>query len=264
MASNVVNFQQNQVDLQKGQRNEMRMIARAAKVMRAIAETPTGLSLGQIAKSTGLARSTVQRLIGALEAEGFVSTEAGQVGAKLGLELVRLGATALADVRQLFRPFMERLQLKIGETVELTRLSDVGPVVIEQITSSESLRVSSYVGRHLPMHCTAAGKAHLMMMTAQHAKNYVTSPLKKYTQNTLVIIKEAIAVANTHSAFAFAYEHDEFLMGVSAIAVPVKVPGGENHTLVISMPTLRFDGRVQQLRDELRQSQRAIETAARI
>ena len=49
----------------KGQRNEIRLIARAASILRALAEEPSGLSLGQIAKQTGLARATVQRLVGA-------------------------------------------------------------------------------------------------------------------------------------------------------------------------------------------------------
>jgi len=34
---------------------------------------PTGLSLGQIAKEVGLARSTVQRIVAALAAEDFVT-----------------------------------------------------------------------------------------------------------------------------------------------------------------------------------------------
>ena len=47
----------------------VQVIARAASVLRALENRPEGLSLGQIAKEVGLARSTVQRIVAALAAE---------------------------------------------------------------------------------------------------------------------------------------------------------------------------------------------------
>jgi IclR family acetate operon transcriptional repressor len=165
----------------KGQRNEMRMISRAAEVLRALAEEPAGLSLGQLAKATGLARSTVQRLVGALEAEGFAVTRPGQPGVKLGAELVRLGSAVHANLRSLFRPFLQELNHQTKDTVDLTLLMNGLPVVIDQITSTASLRVVSFVGRPLPLHCTASGKAHVSAMTDDEAKALLTPPLKGYT-----------------------------------------------------------------------------------
>ncbi|MFL6517521.1 MAG: helix-turn-helix domain-containing protein, partial [Bacillus sp. (in: firmicutes)] len=43
------------------------MISRAAKILRALRDHPKGLSLSKIAKEVGLARSTVQRIVTALE-----------------------------------------------------------------------------------------------------------------------------------------------------------------------------------------------------
>ena len=59
----------------------MRMISRAALILRALGEHPSGLSLGRIAKETGLARATVQRLVGALAAERLVCTTLAQASA---------------------------------------------------------------------------------------------------------------------------------------------------------------------------------------
>ena len=44
----------------------IQVIARAANVLRSLEDKPDGLSLGQIAKRVSLARSTVQRIVGAL------------------------------------------------------------------------------------------------------------------------------------------------------------------------------------------------------
>src|SRR5205807_1695051 len=51
----------------------VQVIARAASVLRALENRPEGLSLGQIAKEVGLARSTVQRIVAALQAEHFLA-----------------------------------------------------------------------------------------------------------------------------------------------------------------------------------------------
>lgn len=53
-------------------RNGVQVIRRAAQILDALKDAPTGTSLSQIAARTGLARSTVHRLVGALEREQFV------------------------------------------------------------------------------------------------------------------------------------------------------------------------------------------------
>lgn len=50
-------------------KSPVQVIARAASILRALEDQPTGLSLGQIAQRVQLARSTVQRIVAALEAK---------------------------------------------------------------------------------------------------------------------------------------------------------------------------------------------------
>ena len=48
-------------------KSQVQVIARAATILRALEEENSGLSLGQIAQRVNLARSTVQRIVAALE-----------------------------------------------------------------------------------------------------------------------------------------------------------------------------------------------------
>ena len=48
----------------------IQVIARAAAVLRALRDAPSGLSLGALAEATGLPRSTVQRIVAALKTRG--------------------------------------------------------------------------------------------------------------------------------------------------------------------------------------------------
>lgn len=50
----------------------IQVISRAVNVLKSIGSKPDGMSLGEIAKQIYLPRSTVQRIVAALEEEGFI------------------------------------------------------------------------------------------------------------------------------------------------------------------------------------------------
>lgn len=245
----------------KGRRNEMRMISRAAEVLRALADRPGNMSLGQISKATGLPRSTVQRLVGALEAEGFVSTQAGERGVCLGRELVRLGAAVQADLRALFRPFLQELHARTKDTVDLTLLMDGVPIVVDQISSTNALRVVSFVGRPLPLHATASGKAHLAALPRNRAAEYLQAPLRAFTSHTITSASQLLKLADTLAEDEYGYDREEFDDGVCALALPIQTLGTDNYAIALSMPSMRFSERLPLLREALRQAQRGIERA---
>ena len=89
-------------DAQTG--GDVRLIARAAAILRALTEQPRGASLGELAKATGIPRSTVQRLVAALEAERMVTTNAQRPGVRLGVELCRMAASSRKTRAKSFAP----------------------------------------------------------------------------------------------------------------------------------------------------------------
>jgi DNA-binding IclR family transcriptional regulator len=248
-------------EAKKGQRNEMRMISRAASVLRALADGSGNMSLGQIAKASGLPRSSVQRIVGALEAEGFVTTQAGQAGVRLGRELVRLGSAVQATLRTLIRPYLQELHARTKDTVDLTLLMDGIPIVVDQISSTASLRVVSFVGRPLPLHATASGKCHLMNMGIKEAERLLQVPLKAFTSHTITSAPTLLKFADSMADAEFGYDREEYDDGISALALPIQTITSDNYALAVSMPSKRFAERLPDLRAALRQAQRSIENA---
>ena len=51
----------------KSEKSGIQLIARSAAILRTLRDHPNGVSLGQIAANVDLPRSTVQRIIGALQ-----------------------------------------------------------------------------------------------------------------------------------------------------------------------------------------------------
>lgn len=243
----------------KGQRNEMRTIARAASVLRALADSPVKLSLGQLAKATNLPRSSIQRIVGALEAEGFVNTQSGQSGVRLGRELVRLGSAVSANLRTLFRPYLQELHQRTKDTVDLTLLMDGTPVVVDQISSTAALRVVSFVGRPLPLHATASGKCHLMNMPRDEALASLQQPLPAFTGQTVTSTDQLEKTINKIASGEFGYDREEYEEGICAIALPIHTFGASNYAIALSMPAKRFTERLPLLRDALRTVQHGIE-----
>ena len=76
----------------------VQVIARAAAVLRALEGKPEGLSLAQIAREVGLARSTVQRIVAALAAEDFVSEAQPGRGVRIGAGLARIAASISSNL----------------------------------------------------------------------------------------------------------------------------------------------------------------------
>ncbi|MEP5153633.1 helix-turn-helix domain-containing protein, partial [Planktotalea sp.] len=64
-------------------RNGIQVISRAAAVLRCLKDYPQGLSLGQIATEVSLPRSTVQRIVGALQSERLLISNVTGGGVRL-------------------------------------------------------------------------------------------------------------------------------------------------------------------------------------
>lgn len=80
----------------------IQVIARAAKILNALGEQPGGMSLGEIAQAVELPRSTVQRIVAALDSAELVRSS-GAGGLRLGPALLKLISSVHTDVVDLVK-----------------------------------------------------------------------------------------------------------------------------------------------------------------
>ncbi len=226
------------IDAGEAPRGDMRLISRAAAILRVLAAQPSGLSLGQIARTTNLPRATVQRVVGALAAERFVVANGQAQGIRLGAELARIAASVHRDIVGLCRPALERLNEAVQDTVDLTMLHGVEALVISQVPAQRPLRVVSQVGAALPLHCTASGKAHLSQLTNAHADACLPSDLARYTANSCTDRK--IALRHSGASATLFTDDEEFAIGVCALALSLPGLTGGNYAIAVSLPKQHF------------------------
>ena len=229
----------------------IQVLTRALSIVRTLESEPKGLSLGEIAKRVSLPRSTVQRIVGALENESVVISTGQGGGVILGPALARLGAGLGNDLSGILRQYNEELSKSIAETVDLSVVRGVTGFVVDQVTAKRRLQASSVVGFRFPLHCTAQGKALLALGGDNLQERIFASKLERYTENTLtdwqVINKEIEHFLET----GIAYDREEHVTGVSAIAIGGFDLNGAAFSISVPVPTTRFNIREDELVDRL-------------
>ncbi|ALB01751.1 IclR family transcriptional regulator [Francisella persica ATCC VR-331] len=142
---------------------KIQVITRAVNVLKSISNEPGGMSLGDIAKQVDLPRSTVQRIVAALEAEGFTRSEgAGKI--LLGSEVFRLASSSYADIVSLTQSLLRKLSEKTRETVVLTQSDRADLIVVHRFIANRELQVIPRIGvLEKPIYNTAPGRALLAL-----------------------------------------------------------------------------------------------------
>ncbi len=221
-------------------RSGVQVIARAAAILRALEAEPDGLSLGELAKRLDLARSTVQRLVGALADEQLVMTGGPRGGVTLGSALVRLAAAANIETDRIVRPFLQALSRDLSETVDLSTLRGRTAIFVDQVVGTSRLTAISAVGDAFPLHCTANGKALLSCLAPERVRALVDGRLNAMTENTQTdfskLETEIVAIRKTHLSFDIE-EHSE---GICAIGTSFIDPLDREFALSVPVPTTRF------------------------
>ena len=233
-------------------RKGIRVIARAAEVLRALEGRDDGLSLGQLAKQLALPRSTVQRIVDALDAENFLVAASPNARVKLGPALVRIGSSVRFQIVEAARPFMEQLSEETGETVDLSMLDQDKLVFLDQIPGSHRLRAVSAVGVSFPLHCSANGKALMAALEPVQLERLKKNlQLSEHTPSTITSWKKLAAELERIREEGVAYDREEHSAGISAVAAVIHGPAGELAAISIPTPTQRFTGMEAQLKSRL-------------
>lgn len=229
----------------------VQVIARAASVLRALEGKPEGLSLGQIAKEVGLARSTVQRIVAALATEDFVAEAQPGRGVRIGPGLARIAASLNSNFTEILHPHLVALRDEVGETVDLSLLSGGSAVFIDQIPGRQRLVALSGIGERFPLHCTANGKAILACFAKEDAAGLLDKSAAEHPDHPIVdrgrLLREVEAARRKRIAFDLG-EHD---VGISAVGVAVVDPFGRPVAVSIPAPTHRFNDQRDTLAETL-------------
>lgn len=221
-------------------------VDRSLAILDALARYGGPVSLTVLSNKLGLNISTVHRLLNTLIVAGFVEQEPNQGHYRLGLKAFEVGNAALynLDIRSIAKPYLKELVDKCNETANLSILDRGDVVYIDQVESSNIVKMFAKPGTRGPSYCTGSGKVMLAFLTPTELDKALRDiKLYKHTENTITDLSQLKKELEKIRQQSYAVDLGELEEGVQCVAAPIR-----NHeskciaALSISGPTSRITG----------------------
>jgi DNA-binding IclR family transcriptional regulator len=197
------------------------MLGKAMKVLRLFSPLRRDIGVVEAAELLGTSKSNASRWLSSMERAGFLAREGGNGRYRLSMALASLGdlARQSTSLQRLARPALERLTAATGETSDLVVLEGREAVNVDMVESPKPVKLVGWLGRRLPLHATASGKALLAWMNPAEARALLRLPLERYTDTTTTtldaLLGELAGIRERGYAVAWG-ELEEDLVGIAA------------------------------------------------
>jgi IclR family KDG regulon transcriptional repressor len=234
---------------------EMRTLARGLKILDLIADAEGALGITEIANLLHLDKSTVSRLVKTLVNYDYVQPHSGSRRYVLGKRVRQISWHYLnrMPVREKAKPYLYRLVEQTGECAHTAVYSSGKALMIDDVEAEASLRVVGGIGRLIPLHCTAVGKALLAFSDLP-----LPASLNRETERTITDHAALCAHLDEIREQGYALDDEEHQEGVRCLAAPVyDYMGAAVATIGISGPSVRVTN------DRIPDLARAVLAAAR-
>ena len=207
------------------------------------------MGVTQVASELGLNKTTVHRLLNAMEKYELIEKSPEGDRYRLGLKLHELGTKAVESrtLRSEAHRFLLELSRKSRETVSLAVPGPGGAVCLDRVDSPDTIITTrTTIGGRFPAHCSAVGKATLAYLPEEEidAILAMAGGLTRYTPFTLTRIADVKENLRQIVLRGYSIDNQELERGISGVAAPVLAKDGVILAVVgIVGPTPRFRGK---------------------
>jgi IclR family KDG regulon transcriptional repressor len=208
----------------KASRYHVQTLDRALNILECFSFQNKELTLSQIAKQTGLNKTTAKRLIANLTARGYLQQDSDTKRYQLGLRLFEMGGIVFSafSLRRAAARHMTRLQSLTGATVLLGTMMDDQLVYIDKREGEGVIRISSDIGWRRPLHYGMLGMVLMASLEPREIKRILKEyPLQAYTASSIVHKSELSVRLAKIRKNGHIVEWEEAVEGLVGIAAPV-------------------------------------------
>lgn len=208
------------------------VLDRALGVLSCFTEDEPTLNAAELAQQTGLASSTLHRLLSTMLGHGLLVRVPGHRYA-VGPRLWELGELSPMSLRLRERaiPHLVRLYEATGENVHLAVLDGEPPeraaaLYVGRVTGRQSIPTVSRAGGRGPLHATGVGRALLATRDELWLERYLDAPRDIETVHTIVDRAELRAELERTRARGYASTREEMTLGNVSVAVALPEVAG--------------------------------------
>jgi DNA-binding IclR family transcriptional regulator len=187
-------------------------------------EEDCSLRLKDFHERTGMQKSRIIRLLGSLQAAGFVAEDTEAAGFRLGPKVMALGrlvSESYLDLAGRVHPALLRITEEIGDTSFLSVVRGTQRMVLAQKTPEDGICFNIPEGQLRPLHAGATGKVLLAFSHGALWRKVLEGVLPELTPETQTNAdKLQTELAMVRSA-GYAVSHGEATRHAFAISVPI-------------------------------------------
>jgi DNA-binding IclR family transcriptional regulator len=178
-----------------------------------------------LAAEIGVHKSTVSRLLAALEDHELVEQAHERGKYRLGFGILRLAnaVSGRLDITQQGREVCERLAVEVGETVNIAVLRSHYVVNVDQVRGPTSVGSHNWVGELTPLHATSSGKILLAFMSVDARRDLLgKAGLTRFTERTITTFDDLGRQLDSIARDGYVVSIEELEHGLTAVAAPIR------------------------------------------
>lgn len=219
------------------------ILRKAFAVLDAFDQGNRRLPLAEIARRSGLPKSTIHRVLAMLTQLGAVVREGDEY--RMGLAMFRYGSCSLeVALRDVALPHMEALHRALGQTLHLAVRRGADVIYLEKLRSRSARPLPTVVGGSIPAHLTGVGKV-LLAHSAEHEQEAILGgALPGRTAQSVTNSVQLRRALREIQVQGFARDTSEAVEGLSCIAAPLYVEDQIVAALSVAYPAEFGDGDV--------------------
>lgn len=202
-------------------------------ILEYLASQSISRSQGDIADALGRNQSEIYRMLACLERRGYIYRDGGLYGLTLRLYQVGRSQQFITELRRAARVPMELLAEETGHSCHLSMQYASELMVTLERRPAQRLCLSVGEGATFPLWRTASGKVLLGMFSAIERKALLEAD-QAFNELPASFQQRVYQIAEVSKSDGFLAQRSDITDGVSDIAIPVGIAGGESAVLALS------------------------------
>ncbi|MBL8228576.1 MAG: IclR family transcriptional regulator [Bryobacterales bacterium] len=240
-------------------------VERALAILECLDSTRRGLNISEISRKLSIPKSSAHVIMVTLERLGYVQKRGESLHYTLGLKAygLGLGMVKSLSISEAALPHMRALSNQLHLPSHLAVPDGDQGVYIQKVETPGLIKLDTYIGRRMDLHCTGVGKVILAFGPQELYERLVAKQVYiRYTRNTITsprLLQREIAKVRKAG---YAVDDEEEELAVRCVAVPVLQSGRFSAALSVTGTTAQIPlPAIEELAADLRTAAAAMAAA---
>lgn len=218
-------------------KSQVPALERGLKILEVVANSMHGWTLSEISRLVELPKSSTHCLLSTLELLGYLQRNARTNRYMFGLKSLKVANEGLAciELRERALPCLWSLSQSTRLTTHLMVPAFQEAVIVGKVEPPGLLRLATWIGKRMDLHCTGGGKALLAYFTEPDVQRLVREcGLPRHNENTIGSSTRLISELASIRKQGYSLDDEEDEIGVRCLAAAV-FDSGANAVASISI-----------------------------